>query len=398
MRVERGRTVTSGEAVDTKAGDQPSPSPDDVALLWAAASPAPVAQDVRHAADGADLSLVLETAAAHRVAPLVLRALDAAGVWVAPGSTPAAAQGSLWRARAELALPAAARAALLPLTEAGFEPLVLKGLALVDRYPASGLRPMDDIDLLVPAPDVEAAGEVLRKAGWLRVRHHPARDSGYHQVFQHPSIPSVPLELHYEFTKHREIAPGLDGRALWSARVASTVIGIPAWVLPPEIELAALISHAAKGYHLFSRLLWIADLVVLEATSTLDWDEVERRLSRARRRAAGAIALRLAERLGAHVPHRMLKLPLAFERSRRLRAILDPEAPFGFALRPRWMAWMMVDGVPGKLRFVAEDLRHPTEGHSRGRISIDLASLAVRGIRRLAFEREPMSRPTSQRR
>lgn len=398
MRGVRGRAaVTSGGAtVDRRSGAQP-PSPADVELLWAAASPSPLVDDVGRAAEGADLPLVLETAAAHRVAPLVLRALAAAGVDIEHGSTPATRQGGLWRAHAELALPIAAKASLLPLAEAGFEPLVLKGLALVDRYPGPGLRPMDDIDLLLPSSDIAAAGELLGRAGWVRVRHHGTRDPGYDVVFQHPSAPNVPLELHYEFTEHREAAPGLDGRTLWSARVPTTALGLPAWTLPPEVELAALISHAAKGFHLFSRLLWIVDLAVIDRTSAVDWDQVERHLSRARRRAAGAIALRLAQRVGARVPERLLRLPPALERSAGLRTILDPEAPFASARRPRWMAYLMVDGLLGKLRFVAGDVyRPPPGGRSRLRITTDVLRLIARALSR-SIERGQITPPSSAR-
>lgn len=380
-RRPRSVAVRRGEELVGRVGAHRTPSPADIALLWAAASPAPVAADVLRATEGgADISFVLETAASHRIAPLVLRSLELAGVRVENRPTTAAERG-VWRAHGELALPLAARTALAPLTEAGLEPLVMKGLALVDRYPGSGLRPMDDIDVLLPRADMAAAADALQRAGWVRGRHHRTRDPGYDLAFRHPVIPSVPLELHYESTEQREIAPGLDGRTLWTSRVPATILGSPAWVLPPEIELAALIAHAAKGFHLFSRLLWIADLVVVERSSTLDWDDVERRLARARRRTAGAIALRLAQRLGADVPEHLRHLPPAFERSSTLRAILDLDAPFVRMRRPRWMAYLMVDGILGRLRFVAGDLRQPPEEHSRVRIATDVARLSARGLR-----------------
>ena len=53
------------------------------------------------------------------------------------------------------------------LQAAGIEPLLLKGCPLALRYYAdAGARPMNDIDLLVPAADAMAAAKVLASAGW----------------------------------------------------------------------------------------------------------------------------------------------------------------------------------------------------------------------------------------
>ena len=66
--------------------------------------------------------------------------------------------------------------------QAGIDAVVLKGLALIARfYRDPGLRPMADVDVLVPPSDVERASELAVSLGWhpryrltpafLRVKH-----------------------------------------------------------------------------------------------------------------------------------------------------------------------------------------------------------------------------------
>ena len=74
------------------------------------------------------------------------------------------------RMEALLLIPRAVALAVRPLTEAGLEPLVFKGPAVAARYPEPGLRPMDDIDLLLPAADHRRALDALAGAGWQVAR------------------------------------------------------------------------------------------------------------------------------------------------------------------------------------------------------------------------------------
>ena len=277
----------------------------------------------------------------------------------------------------------------MPLTGAGFEPLVLKGLALVDRYPAP--RPSSDgrHRLLVPprlsrrrrACSSEPAGA---RAGTLgaRSRLRPGLPASRHPR----GPPRAALRVH---RVARDARPARRTCAVGGSRAD---VGLRAPGVGPAAGGRARRPRRTRreGLPLFSRLLWIADLVVLEATSDARLGRGRRDLSRARRRAAERSRLRHAERLGADVPERMLTLPPAFERSRRLRAILDPARPFGSARRPRWMAYVLVDGVPGKLRFVAEDLRHPTEGPFTRAHNVGPRPSGLRRLRRLASERAPV--------
>lgn len=62
---------------------------------------------------------------------------------------------------------AQAAAVIKELTAAGIPTLVLKGTALASaHYPAGGVRPVGDADLLVPAPHAPAALRLLLGKGW----------------------------------------------------------------------------------------------------------------------------------------------------------------------------------------------------------------------------------------
>ena len=97
---------------------------------------------------------------------------------------------------------AATLEALRALSEHGVEALVLKGGALAHLvYPEPGLRPMEDIDILV-APDSTALGrEVLLSLGYVA----PPESSRYDRLFHHlpmahrqESGHTVCIELHRE--------------------------------------------------------------------------------------------------------------------------------------------------------------------------------------------------------
>ena len=61
-----------------------------------------------------------------------------------------------------------AAAAIAALSEAGIETMVLKGASLsLLAYGSAGVRPMDDVDVLVPIGRRADAVTALRAAGWL---------------------------------------------------------------------------------------------------------------------------------------------------------------------------------------------------------------------------------------
>jgi hypothetical protein len=251
---------------------------------------------------------------AHRIAPLLWRALTQAEAIEALGPS----QDSLrsvfdtYRMEALLLLPRAVSRAVSPLTDAGLEPVVLKGPALAARYPQPGLRPMEDIDLLLPKAQHVAASSALIDAGWRIVR--PSTRDDYDTMFTHPDVPSLSLELHFGLEHPSQRVTTLDGDALWQRRQPIDCLGTAAFGLPLSEELVFLSAHAGKPHHGFFRLIWVADLamVVGHATAsgaTLDWDDIETVARNGSCLTMVAAAFALAGHAGVDVPVGMFPLP-----------------------------------------------------------------------------------------
>ena len=317
-------------------------------LLWAACHRRPDPGAVRDAlAGGADVDLAASAAVGQGIAGLLWRALEEGGALDALGG----ARGSLGdvvtvhRLREQLLVPAALARIVPPLLEAGMEPLVLKGPAVARHYPGAGLRPYDDLDVLVPRAQHAGAVAVLERGGWV-VSRRPRRDR-YDSVLVHPEIPELPLELHYGLDGWYERAGTLRARDLWERRVPAEVLGVPAFVLPLPEELVMLCVHAAKPYHGFSRLMWVADLAMAvgaaeEAGQEVDWDRVAELAARGRCTTAVGAGLAMARSAGGAVPAGRFPLPRRGWRAEALRRLVDE-------------AWPLAQRTPIHLRFALAD-------------------------------------------
>jgi hypothetical protein len=222
------------------------------------------------------------------------------------------------------------------LARAGVVPIALKGPVLADRvYPDPALRYSGDLDLLVPASELERSVEALQAAGFGRA---PALVDAYqrrhlHHLHLHrPPDPDV--ELHFK-------AQSAFGVALPAAELLARTLphrtpqGTALLVLSPEDELLTLAVHAAG--HLLERASWLLDLLLfLDRHPALDWSVVAARAAEYRCRRALAYALVPVRELGGPVPEGPL-LALGPRRralcSRLAAAALARQGRAGIALR-----------------------------------------------------------------
>jgi hypothetical protein len=316
----------------------------------------------------------------------VLTALEHAGVVDRLGAAQERLRrdAGLWQARA-LLLPHALDLAVGPLRRGGLDPLVFKGPTLAARYPRPALRPMVDIDLILPTGSHDRAVGLLTRAGWS-VDH--AIDSRRHDTtLVHPDLPSLPLEVHDALDTPRERATRLTADQLWSRRVPVTCFGVETTTLPAEDELVALAVHAAKPYHCFDRLIWLVDLVVAGASAPggqgLDWQLVVRLADRARCRTIVAVSVILAGQLGLDAPEEARGLPRSPWRRRALAPLFDGQWPLTPpSVRTRRIArFALPDRAATRARlYIGEEpWRHPRE----------LLRDAPRTVRRMATPRRP---------
>jgi hypothetical protein len=304
----------------------------NAALLWAACRPSPDGSAVIAAiARGADLPRCTDLAIAQRVSPLLWRALQAAGSEVPEGDwrERLLRDTNRCRAHALLVLPRLGPTALRPLAEAGMMPLVFKGAAIAGRYPEPGLRPMDDVDLVLPRPQLGAAVRVLERMGWRSI---PLRRAHLEVVLVHPELPGLPLELHKALASWRERSNHLTTADLWDWRAPGSAGGESAFTLPVEEEIVAMAAHAAKPFHVFDRLIWIVDLAVVVADAErrdrpVDWNKVATLAAAARCRTGLSVALNQAARLCVSSPQELRRLPAVHARARAVMPLLSSEWP-----------------------------------------------------------------------
>ena len=218
------------------------------------------------------------------------------------------------------------RLAVRPLTEVGLEPVVFKGPAVAARYPEPGLRPMDDIDLLLPRADHTRAIDALGHAGWQVAR--AGVGDHYDTVLTHPEVPSLFLEVHFGLEGGAEQVTALDPELLWSLRRPLECAGTAAFGLPPAEELVVLAAHAGKPHHRFVRLVWMADLAMIVGHDpAIDWDRVHAVARAARCVTVVGTALEMARRAGVDTPVGLFPLPTRGSRGDTMRRLLSVTWP-----------------------------------------------------------------------
>ena len=351
-------------------------------LLWEACRRVPDVGAVQRAlAGGADLSLAVAASAEHRIGPLLWRSLGAAGRRDALGSEHAALGGMAEATRMEalLLIPRAVHLAVDPLAGAGLEPVIFKGPAVAARYPEPGLRPMEDIDVLLPSADHGRALTALGAAGWQVAR--PAGGDRYDTVLSHPDVPSLYLELHYGFEGTSQRVTALDPTELWARRQPLDCAGTSAFGLRPADELVVLAAHAGKPHHGFVRLVWIADLAMIVGDATargipIDWERVHAVAEEARCVTVVGAALALARRTGVDAPSELFPLPARGRRGDALGHLLSLSWPLNHLDLPGYeLSYALTDAPAQRIKIL---LVLRASGHRIGGRARALAGLLRR--------------------
>ena len=193
-------------------------------------------------------------------------------------------------------------AAMRELEAAGIETMALKGAAALARFDGHiGLRPMADVDVLVPRHQARPALDTLMAQGWwpaaarrevIGVTHAIDLVRGWRER----------LDLHWSATN----TPG-DDATIWARSQRTVLAGQPVRIPSPAAQLLITCVHASLNGP--GRLTWAADaLLILSGSPPVDWDEL---IAEARRRRV-AVPLRSALRaliaeLGAEIPRRVVR-------------------------------------------------------------------------------------------
>ena len=194
--------------------------------------------------------------------------------------------------------------ALRTLGRADVPCLVLKGGALARRwYGDISLRPIADVDLLVPVSEAVRARQALMEAGYRGGSREPPT---YHDLpLEMPGSPSS-IELHYELTDlqlpHPIVFEDLHARAV-------ALDGPDALVrtLGPEDTLVHLCIHVLRHVSFDGgwTLLQLSDIARHLEAFSIDWELFDERTDETGLGHAGSAVLSLAALLcGARVPDR----------------------------------------------------------------------------------------------
>lgn len=258
------------------------------------------------AMDGDDWGALAQMARQHRILPLMHARLRGTGAdWPVPQEVREAA-AEAFRTASFRAIRA--RRALMQvvktLADRGIEAVALKGAYLAfHAYADAGLRPLRDIDLLVPRdraieawqlllatgiiPNVDEIGEV---ADYLKVKH------------QLPALwcpaNAVTIEVHHRAFHGSGGDPDLtDDPRFADALVRHGTGGVSIASMGPEHLLLHLIVHSAHDHRFDNGPGIFADVEALLATHEMDWPAFWRLAERYAATRSAVLVLRMAERL-----------------------------------------------------------------------------------------------------
>jgi hypothetical protein len=180
----------------------------------------------------------------------------------------------------------------------GIATAILKGAAFGRMFYADpSLRPMSDLDILVPRDDALRAIAWLLGQGWTAADRRVARrlaiffrTGGAHarrtdaeveaRVLQREEIAfargTIELDLHWRVLHHRGW-PGAED-AFWDGSIQTTVGAASTRMLNATDSLLHVCEHGSRWNHV-PPIRWIADAVMILRTdgATIDWDRLVRR-------------------------------------------------------------------------------------------------------------------------
>jgi hypothetical protein len=205
------------------------------------------------------------------------------------------------------------RPVLAGLDGAGIPVILLKGAGILAAFGGTAdLRPMDDVDFMVPPERLANAVAVLTGLGWVPKEPPPCALEAMAALTSTAGWPFVAPDA-TEFDLHWR-ALNLDGRigndlGFWRRAEPALLGGQPALVLSPADQLLHVCCHAVN-FAGFSNLRWAADaaLIMRASQDRLDWATL---CDEARRRRFATVmhdCLRfLAVELSLPVPHEVLR-------------------------------------------------------------------------------------------
>lgn len=146
-----------------------------------------------------------------------------------------------------------------------------------------GLRPMVDLDIVVPTGRALEAVEIATRNGWSSQHPRDYRFSREDILFtQHGSFTkgqAVTLELHWESAS--QFRRGASSRIIWTHTIKQELNGVPFLTMNPADQLLQVCAHG--GYwNPVAPIRWVSDALLIIAPDSIDWDYFQEQANRQR--------------------------------------------------------------------------------------------------------------------
>ena len=178
------------------------------------------------------------------------------------------------------------------LLAAGIRPVALKGVDVLHRlYRSFDERSLDDVDLLVPREQRDAAIATLERAGFSGPTG-PERAHWFRSSFELPLTSPGPVGVAFEihWSLGQEMRYRIDTAGLLARAVPLDVGGRSILRLDEHDAVAHLLLHHVQHYF-DRRLKWVIEVGRLAQSPGFSWPRVSERLTAWGGRAAAGLAL-----------------------------------------------------------------------------------------------------------
>ena len=178
------------------------------------------------------------------------------------------------------------------LLGAGIRPVALKGVDVLHRlYRSFDERTLDDVDLLVPRDQRDAAIATLEGAGFTGP-NEPERTHWFRSSFELPLTSPGPVGVAFEihWNLGQALRYGIDPAALFARAVPLDIGGRSILRLDEHDAVAHLLLHHVQHYF-DRRLKWVIEIGLLARSSGFSWSRVAERVTTWGGSRAAALAL-----------------------------------------------------------------------------------------------------------
>lgn len=188
------------------------------------------------------------------------------------------------------------------LDDAGIPHLPLKGAYLAfHAYPHPGLRPLRDLDILVPAARAREAFDALLAQGAVRLDSgHGHSETAHHLPPLRSPFGAMRIEVHPRLFRladpHERQSELSDDSSFWQRTIERKIAKVAVRFASPTDLLLHLIVHSVHDHQFDNGPLVLSDMAFLLQGDEIDWPLFWKLAGSTGHRRGALLALRLMER------------------------------------------------------------------------------------------------------